>query len=60
MIYRRFNVLDELSKMSKGLPTVAPQWLVADCAFRLSMAGLENKDVAELERLYRLPDARVV
>lgn len=56
--YTKFNIVTELRKMAKGKPTKAPAWLIADRAIPLVEAALEDYDVAELERLFGLPDTR--
>lgn len=58
MTYQKIDVLAELKRMEKGqAPKVAP-WLVTALAAPLVQAGLDNKEVNRLERLYRLEDPR--
>jgi hypothetical protein len=58
MAYARINVLAELRKLAKDKPTKTPACIIADWAFPLVLAGLRERDVDELERLYSLEDPR--
>lgn len=58
MVYQKINVLAELRKLATGEPTKAPADLIAVSAIPLVRAGMREKDVEELERLYTLSDKR--
>lgn len=58
MRYQKINVRAELQKLASGKPTKAPAEVVASLAVPLVEAGLENREVAELERIFGLEDIR--
>jgi hypothetical protein len=56
MTYRKINVLTELRNLANGKPTKAPAEVIAGCAIPLVQAGMRDRELDELERLYRLED----
>lgn len=58
MTYEKLNVLTELRKLAKGTRTKAPAWLISEISIPLVRAGIRNRDIDDLERLYMLEDPR--
>ncbi len=52
------NVVTELRNLAKGKPSKMPLDILAGLALPLIKAALEDRDLAELERLYSLEDER--
>jgi hypothetical protein len=58
MAYRKISLLKELKRMSRGKEPTCPVELVAEWALPLVEAELENNELNELFRLFRLEDPR--
>lgn len=58
MAYLKVNMLAELRRMRRGQKTKTDSGDVADWALQWVKVGLDQTEVAQLERMYRLKDPR--
>lgn len=58
MAYLKVNMLTELQRMRRGQKTKMDPCDIADWALQWVKYGLDQTEVAQLERMYRLPDLR--
>lgn len=58
MTYKKVDMLKDLQDLAAGKPTQSPTELLAAWAVSRVQAGVRDRELDELERLYRLEDTR--